>query len=109
MNPTTNPYSTQAVSAPINHDMDVTTQINQYKEEEKTHKAPKVLPFSFDSTQEILSQMYENLLTFRKVVNGAEKEARINKGVLNEITKIVDSIGEQILVKLPEQLDKLGL
>lgn len=105
---TTNPYSTQSVTAPINHDMNVSAQVKRYKDEERFHKAPRIVPFDFDASKEILSQMYENLLIFRKSLSSAENNSQINKNVLAAITQIVDNIGEEILVKIPEQLDKVS-
>jgi len=104
----TNPYSVGIASVPIN-DFDASSQVAKYKEEEKGHKAPQVLPFNFNAMDELVSILYKDLLSIRKVIMDAEKNSQVNKKYTTPILDVIDNIGNEILQTIPELLDKLEM
>jgi hypothetical protein len=103
------PYKTTSTSAMPNLSMDVGSQITRYKEEEKYQKAPPIQPYTLDSTKEIISAMYGKLSDLRKAVNQTASQSNVNKSALAAINGILENIGKEILMDIPEQLDKLNL
>ena len=103
------PYKTTFSSSAPKLDMDVGTQIDRYKEEEKMQKAPPIQPFTLDSSMELLSDIYKKLIMLRDAVNNTKNQPKANRGALQEINGIIDNIGKQILMDIPEQIDKLNL
>lgn len=106
---TTSPYSTQPLSSPIQRDMYVGGQVERYKDDEKTQKAPTILPQALDAANEILSEMYIQLMKFKKIIRKAENEPSLNSGKLEAINMLIDTLGKQILNDIPSELDKLAL
>lgn len=103
------PYKTTFTSASPTLGMDVSSQINQYKEEELGQKAPPIQPYTLDSSMELLSDIYKKLIMLRDAVNNTKNQPKANRGALQEINGIIDNIGKQILMDIPEQIDKLNL
>ena len=108
MNGASNPYSVGIASVPVN-DLDISNQFTKYKEEEKGHKAPQVLPFNFNAMDELVSILYKDLLAIRKVIMDAEKNSQVNKRYTAPILAVIDNIGNEILQSIPELLDKLEM
>lgn len=103
------PYKTTFTSALPKPSMDVSTQIARYKEEEKYQKAPPIQPFTLDSSKELLSSMYEKLSMFRQSIEQTSTQNKVNKQALIELNRIIENIGKEILMDIPEQLDKFNL
>jgi hypothetical protein len=104
----TNPYSIGVAPKPIT-DFDVSAQTKRYKDEELTHKAPQVLPFNFDSANELISKLYIDLLELRAMFQAAESNSQVKSKNLRPIYKVIDDIGTEITQNIPELLDKLAL
>lgn len=104
----TNPYSIGVAPKPIN-DLDVSAQTKRYKEEEASQKAPQVLPFNFNSANELMSKLFLDLLELRKMFADAENNSQVKSKNLRPIYKIIDNIGTEITQDIPELLDKLAL
>lgn len=102
------PYNVGQAPPPV-LDLDVSTQIKRYKDEENTHKAPHVLPFNFNAASEVISELYKNLLQLRKMLIEAESNPTVKRKGINPILAVVDNIGAEITQTLPELLDKLEL
>jgi hypothetical protein len=104
----TNPYSVGIAPNPIN-DLDTQSQVQKYKDEEKTHIAPQVLPFDLNGSQELISALYKDLLAIRNMILAAEKNPQVKTKYTKPILKVIDNIGNEILQDIPELLDKLQL
>ena len=103
------PYKTTFTTSSPKLNMDVGTQIDRYKEEEAKQKAPLIQPFTLDNSMELLSDIYEKLLDMRKAVEKTAMQPKANKQALAAINSIIENIGKEILMDIPEQLDKLNL
>lgn len=103
------PYKTSFTSAAPNLGMDVNSQIARYKEEESQQKAPPIQPFTLDSSKELLSDVFEKLSTLRKIVDATMLQPKADKNALNAINKIIENISKEVLMDIPEQIDKLNL
>ena len=104
----TNPYRVGIAADPIN-DLDVSNQVQKYKDEEASYKAPQVLPFNFNGAQELISILYKDLLDIRNMVLAAERNPLVKTKYTAPILKVIDNIGNEILQDIPELLDKLQL
>jgi len=103
------PYKTTFTTASPKLSMDVGSQIDRYKEEEKMQKAPPIQPFTLDSSMELLSDIYEKLSDMRKALEKTAMQPKVNKQALVALNSIIENIGKEILMDIPEQLDKLNL
>ena len=103
------PYKTTFTSSAPKLSMDVGTQIDRYKEEEKMQKAPPIQPFTLDSSMELLSDIYEKLSMMRKAIEKTSLQPKVNRQALAAINSIIENIGKEVLMDIPEQLDKLNL
>jgi hypothetical protein len=107
INPTTN---THINSTPVSHELNVTNQHAAHKQEELTHLAPKILPFTLEtSALDITGRLYIDLLELRKLISTASNDAELDKTAVKAIHELIDDIGEIILMKIPRELDKLVL
>ena len=104
----TNPYNIGVASKPIT-DFDVSAQIKKYEDEAATHEAPQVLPFNFNSANELISKLYLDLLELRAMFITAESNSQVKAKYLEPIYKVIDNIGAEITQNIPELLDKLAL
>jgi hypothetical protein len=100
-------YSTQFLSAPIQRDMPVSAQINQHKQDEITHQAPKITPHPLDQSTQLLGYMYECLMDLKLMVKKCEQEPSMRQHSLVRLNKIIDNMGKQILMDIPEEVDKI--
>lgn len=103
------PYKTTFTTAGPKLSMDVGNQIDRYKEEEKLQKAPPIQPFTLDSSMELLSDIYEKLSDMRKALEKTAMQPKVNRQALVALNSIIENIGKEILMDIPEQLDKLNL
>jgi hypothetical protein len=103
------PYKTTFTSASPTLGMDVSSQIDRYKEEEQFQKAPPIQPFTLDNTKELLSGIYEKLSILRKAIDYTMTQPKVDRAALAEINRIIENIGKEILMDIPEQIDKLNL
>jgi uncharacterized membrane protein YheB (UPF0754 family) len=104
-----NPYKTSFMSALPVLDMNVNTQIDRYREEERAQKAPDIYPYTVDSVEERLSQIYGILRELHKTVESTRQEPKINNQALDTIEAIIQDISRKILIDIPAQVDKLKL
>ena len=103
------PYSTGIAPIPINNSFNADAQMKKYKEEETTHKAPQILPFDFNATEELISKLYEDLTLFRIMLEKAKQNPQVKSKNIDPILGVIDNIGVQILQTIPELLDKLKI
>lgn len=103
------PYSTTVQTAAPSLGMDVTSQIKKYQQEELLQKAPKELPFTLDTSMEYIDRAYMSLLNLKKDLIKTGEEPEANKKAVEAAHEVVDSIIENLLITLPEKLDKLYL
>lgn len=103
------PYKTTFTSSAPVLGMEVNSQISKYKEEEKFQKAPPIQPFTLDNSMELLGDIYERLITLRKAVDKTRLQPKTNNEALQAIDKIIENISKEILMDIPEQIDKLNL
>jgi hypothetical protein len=111
MNSANNPYSTTTLNTPPTLDMSVQNQYMQHKQDEQGHMADKKQPFTAESLQEYISELYFTLTDIRKAIKHTENEdsAKNKQGDIEEIYKIIDTIGSLSLIDLPKAIDKLYL
>lgn len=109
MNGPNNPYSTTSLTNSPQLTMDVSTQIAKNREDEQQTKAPQTLPFTLDAANQVLGDMYMTLLQFKTMIQQTETEPKINKQALQNLVSCIDGIGQEILITIPENLDKLKL
>jgi hypothetical protein len=102
-----NPYSTGIAPAPINQQFDTAAQMKQFEREDQESKAPRITPVELDSSEELLTKMYSDLLDFKRSIEAAQKNTRLNRNTLATILGIVDNIGKEILIDIPAEVDKL--
>lgn len=103
------PYKTTFSSSSPTLGMDVSSQISRYKEEEQQQKAPPIQPYTLDNSKELLSEIYERLIMLRNAVNNTKIQPKTNNAALQEIAKIIENISKEVLMDIPEQIDKLNL
>lgn len=103
------PYKTTFGTSSPTLGMDVGNQITKYKEEEQQQKAPPIQPYTLDSTKDILSSIYKLLSDLRRVIESTSNQPKVNRSALTEIDRIIENIGKEILMDIPEQMDKLNL
>lgn len=104
----TNPYNTGIAPNPI-YDLDTQSQMRKYKGEEKTHMAPPVMPFDFNSSMELISKLYKDLIDLRDMILAAEKNSQIERKYTDSILQVIDNVGREILQDIPEVLAKVQL
>lgn len=109
MNSSTNPYSTHASNSAPNLNMDVTNQLKNHQQEEMQQKSQKNLPFTSETLEEDLSQMYINLMKVRKTIDTTGNEPGVDKEAIEEALKVIDEIGQKITLDLSLCIDKLYL
>jgi hypothetical protein len=100
-------YSTQFLSSPIQRDMPVSAQINQIKQDDLNNRAPKITPHPLDQSTQLLGYMYECLMDFKLMVKKCEMEPSIKPHQLKRLNQIIDNMGKQILMDIPEEVDKI--
>lgn len=100
-------YSTQFLSAPINREMPIGSEIENNKKEEASHMAPKITPFTLDSSNELLFQIYKDVLEFRKAIEATKKEPKYNEAEFTKIDSLIDRINEIILVDISQELSNI--
>lgn len=103
------PYKTTFTHASPTLDMDVSSQIDKYKEDEVQQKAQPIQPYTLDNSKELLSQIYERLIMLRNAVNNTKLQPKTNNNALQKISKIIENISKEVLIDIPEQIDKLNL
>lgn len=103
------PYSVGVASVPINNSFNTAAQMKKYKEEEMTQKAPQILPFDFNASEELISKLYEDLTLFRIMLEKAKQNSQVKSKNIDPILGVIDNIGVQILQTIPELLDKLKI
>lgn len=103
------PYQTTFTSALPRLDMEVNSQFERNKQEEQTHMAPDIHPYTINSVKENISQIYGILRQLHKTVESTRQEPKINNQALDTIEAIIQDISKKILIDIPEQVDKLKL
>ena len=104
------PYNVGIAPVPINNSLNTAAQMKKYKEEEETtYKAPQILPFDFNATEELISKLYEDLTLFRIMLEKAKQNPQVKSKNIDPILGVIDNIGVQILQTIPELLDKLKI
>ena len=103
----TNPYSVNVASS-LKHNGN---EVGSYdkEREEAGHKAPKILPFDFNATQELLSRLYIDATMLRDMITTAEKNTQIKKAKIKPVIDAIDNINIQITQTIPELLAILEL
>lgn len=100
-------YSTQFLSAPIKREFNPDNQIRAQKNDEKEQMAPKITPFTLDASKQMLGDMYVKLAAFRSMVKKTENLPDSNPNSFIELYKLIDDIGEKILIDIPREVDKV--
>lgn len=100
-------YSTQFLSAPIQREYNPDNQIKAQKKEEEGQMAPKITPFTMDAAQQMLGDMYVKLAQFRTAVRNTENLPDSNPSDFTNLYKLIDDIGEKILIDIPREVDKV--
>lgn len=107
INPTTN---THINSTPVKYSLDVTNQMTAHKQEENSHVAPKILPIAMENAAlEITSKAFLSVLELRKLINTTESITRLNTAAVQSLNNLIDDISETLLIKIPQELDKLSI
>ena len=107
------PYSTiPTFTAPYLR-MGVESQIKRYKEEEKGQKAPKILPFDLQSSDEMITQIYEKVMEYRKVlieskIKTFSKDDK-NKAHIDNLLSKLDEINDILLFDIPNELSNIEI
>jgi len=102
------PYSVGIASKNISHDMDASSQINKYKEDESQQKAPPTLPYEFDNVTKVLGDTFTSLTELRNILSRASHNDSISKDNVEVIKQKIDKINELIL-ELPQDLAIISL
>lgn len=107
INPSMN---TQINSSPIRYDLDVSNQYAAHKQEEQDHMAPKILPGTMETAiLNLTGKIYMDLLEIRKVIATTEANHKMKAAPIKAIYKLIDDVNEAIIIKIPQELDKLAL
>jgi len=107
---TTKPnYSTQFLSVPIKYGDDPSRQLGKIRDEEKTHKAPQLMPYNLSQSQEVLSRMYSDLLKLKAILYKAKSDPEIDTDPIYNMNELIDKMSSMILIDMSNELDKLAL
>lgn len=109
MNGSQNPYSTTTLTSSPQLTMDVSTQIATNREDEQKTKAQPELPFTVNAAHQVLGDMYVCLLKFKKMITDTEFEPKADKRAIQSMLMSIENIGKEIVITIPENLDKLKL
>ena len=102
------PYSTKFASGKIDHDLNPTTQMKQFKREEKdTHYAPNILPYEMGNLPEYYSTMVDSGIQASKILETVlkSKEVRHKKELL-KLKKATEKIVVYLLKNVDSILEK---
>lgn len=102
------PYGVRPDTRNIRHSLDTQRQIDKYKEDEQTQKAPKILPHEMENINKFLGDTFVSLTEIRSILDAAEKNNELNKHAVNNIKEKIDEINK-IVLEIPEELDKIGI
>lgn len=99
-------YETKFSTSPIEHKASTDAQMDLYKRDEKTQKAPKVLPFQLEqNAQRMLGDVTVKMIEFRNMMHNSDV-SETDKRALDEI---IDNVLTSLTMTLPKQIDKLYL
>jgi hypothetical protein len=91
-------------------DMEIGDQLKRHKkEEQETHGAPDVIPFTLDSAKEHIFQVYVPLSKLRDQLVATKDEPKRDKAALDSAISIIDKIHDMLVFSIPRELDKLKL
>jgi hypothetical protein len=102
------PYSVGIANNAILHDLDTSSQMNNYKEEEKNQKAPSILPHEMSNAIALLGDTFTSLVKLRQSLHAASQNKEINQAVVDNISRKIDMINEMLL-DLPLDLSIIKL
>ncbi len=98
-------YETKFSTSPVEHKANTDAQMDLYKRDEKTQKAPKILPFELEDTQQLIGDVTVKMIEFRNKVHSSNI-SEVDKKAVDEI---IDNIITSLTMTLPRQMDKLYL
>ena len=102
------PYSMGIADKQFSKDLNPTSQINKYKEDEKLQKAPPILPYDLDTVKQSLGNAFVSLTQVRASLEIAQGNNEVNYGAIDSIKEKIDEINK-IILDIPEDLDILGI
>jgi hypothetical protein len=108
MNTGNSPYETKPNDKSIRHTLDPHRQIDKYKEDEASQKAPKVLPHEMENINKFLGDTFVSLIEIRNILVAAGKNKEISVHAVDNIKEKIDEINK-IVLEIPEELDKIGI
>lgn len=104
------PIRTTTITNPPALDMDIGNQLNVHKkEEQETHQAPDIQPFTLDSMREDIFKIFSLLMDLRTRIERTKYEPKQNSKSLDKVIKIIDKLIQDLLFSIPECLDKQKL
>jgi hypothetical protein len=89
-------------------DLDPTSQMNKYKEDEKLQKAPPILPYDLDTVKQSLGNAFVSLTQVRASLEIAQGNNEVNYGAIDSIKEKIDEINK-IILDIPEDLAKISI
>jgi len=103
-----NPYSTKFVSGEIDHDLDPSTQMRNFKREEKeTHTGPNTLPYEMGTLPDYFGAMVDNGIQASKVLENVLKTKDVkNKKELYKLKKNTEKMVVYLLETVDYTLEK---
>jgi len=102
------PYSMGIADKQFSKDLDPTSQMNKYKEDEKLQKAPPILPYDLDTVKQSLGNAFVSLTQVRASLEIAQGNNEVNYGAIDSIKEKIDEINK-IILDIPEDLAKISI
>lgn len=100
-------YSTQFLSAPIRREMPIESEIENNRKEEANHMAPKITPLTLDSSNELIFQIYNKILDFKKAVDATKLEPKYSESDLKGVDDYIDELNKILLIDISKELSKI--
>ena len=108
MNTGNSPYETKPNDKNIRYTLDPHRQVDKYKEDEASQKAPKILPHEVSNITMFLGDTFTSLTEIRNILVAAGKNKELSVHVVDSIKEKIDEINK-IVLEIPEELDKIGI
>ena len=105
------PYSTKFVSGQIDYDLDPSTQMREWKKEEReTHQAPNTLPFEMANLPEYYASVIDNAFQASKTIEAILKTKDVkNKESLYKLMKNTEKIVIYLLQTVDSTLEQYSI
>ena len=99
-------YETKFSTSPVENKLNTDAQMDLYKRDEKTQKAPKILPFELEqNAQRMLGDMTVKLIEFRNMIHRSD----ISETDKRAMDELIDTVATSLTMTIPKQIDKLYL